>query len=161
MCIKITSHSEEETKNIASKLAKYLDEGDLLLLSGDLGSGKTVFVKGIVSSLTGNNHDPVISPTFTLINEYRLLKKVYHIDLYRIDSIEELEDLGIDELINDQALTIIEWADKFLDFFISFPHISIQIEHSNSNSRNISISASESQKKLKIKNIKFLTQIPY
>ena len=108
------SHSPEETFDFGSGLAVSLKKGAVLALSGDLGAGKTHLVKGIAKGL-GIDAD-VTSPTFTLIHEYtggRL--PLYHIDLYRLDEAEEALKIGLDEYLESDGVTVIEWADKFAE----------------------------------------------
>ncbi len=107
----VISHSPEETWGLASKLAPVLSKGDFINLSGDLGAGKTVFTKGLAAGL--GIIEPVTSPTFTIIKEYgegRL--PLYHFDVYRLFSPDELEELGFDEYFYGDGLTVIEWGDK-------------------------------------------------
>jgi tRNA threonylcarbamoyladenosine biosynthesis protein TsaE len=108
----ITSHSPEETFDCARQYAATLQRGEVIALCGELGAGKTQFVKGLARGL-GNDAD-VTSPTFTLIHEYsggRL--PLFHIDLYRLDSLEETLRIGIDDYLHGEGVTVIEWADKF------------------------------------------------
>lgn len=105
----ITS-SELETIDEGARLAARLRPGSVVLLSGDLGAGKTVFVRGLAKGL-GLDTDSVISPTFTLVQEYRGPSTLYHVDLYRI-SPTEAEDLGLEELMSPESIVAIEWADK-------------------------------------------------
>jgi len=89
----------------------------LVLLRGDLGAGKTTLVKGIVQAFEAASEDEVTSPTFTLIHEYRGPKaSLYHIDLYRVDTQRELDTLGLDDLIGEDNLVLIEWGEKFPRF---------------------------------------------
>jgi tRNA threonylcarbamoyladenosine biosynthesis protein TsaE len=107
----ITSESEEETAAIARRLAPTLSAGDAVLLYGDLGAGKTAFVRGLAEGL---RIDPaqVTSPTFTLVNEYRGGRlTLVHADLYRLDDAREIDDLGLDEIAATGVLAI-EWAEK-------------------------------------------------
>ena len=107
----ITTHSEEETAAVGRELAATLSAGDALLLYGDLGTGKTAFVRGLAEGL-GLHRDEVSSPTFMLIQEYRGGRlPLFHVDLYRIDDPRELDDLGLDEIAVDGVLAI-EWAEK-------------------------------------------------
>ena len=108
----IISHTPQETFDLGYKLASQLTPGTVLALSGDLGAGKTQFSKGVAAGLqTGAE---VTSPTFTLIHEYmggRL--PLFHIDLYRLESEDEVLGIGIDDYLQSSGVTIIEWADKF------------------------------------------------
>ncbi len=107
----ITTQSEEETAAIGREVASTLSAGDVLLLYGDLGAGKTAFVRGLAEGL-GIRRDEVSSPTFTLIQEYRGGRlPLFHVDLYRIDDPREFDELGLDEIAEDGVLAI-EWADK-------------------------------------------------
>jgi tRNA threonylcarbamoyladenosine biosynthesis protein TsaE len=110
-----TTNSAEETIDLGRKLATDLRPPKLVLLRGDLGAGKTTMVKGIAEAFHAASQEDVTSPTFTLIHEYRAPEiSVYHIDLYRIDTLRELETLGLDELINDERnVVLIEWGEKF------------------------------------------------
>ena len=106
------SESPDETRLIASEFARNLPAGTVLSLVGDLGAGKTEFVKGLAIGLGVENE--VTSPTFTLIHEYRGPQvTLYHIDLYRVDTPRQLETLGLDDLIADNAILLIEWGEKF------------------------------------------------
>ena len=107
----ITTHSESETAAAGRALAATLDAGSLVLLYGDLGAGKTAFVRGLAEGL-GVHRDEVSSPTFTLIQEYRGGRvTLLHADLYRLDDAREIEELGLDEQ-GEQAVVAIEWAEK-------------------------------------------------
>lgn len=109
------THSAEETIELGRKLAPELAPLRLVLLRGDLGTGKTTLVKGIAEGLKAAQQEEVTSPTFTLIHEYRGPEtNVFHIDLYRIEKRRELDTLGIDELLTqDHNLLLIEWGEKF------------------------------------------------
>jgi tRNA threonylcarbamoyladenosine biosynthesis protein TsaE len=105
------TRSEEETMAVARQLAASLGAGDVLLLSGDLGAGKTAFVRGLAQGL-GINEDEVTSPTFTLVHEYRGGRlTLYHVDLYRLDR-AATDDLGLDELGVADGVLAIEWPDR-------------------------------------------------
>ncbi|HYF47286.1 MAG TPA: tRNA (adenosine(37)-N6)-threonylcarbamoyltransferase complex ATPase subunit type 1 TsaE [Acidimicrobiales bacterium] len=103
--------SVEETQALAARLAELTTAGDLVVLLGDLGAGKTAFVKGLTAAL--GSPDPVTSPTFTIAQRYtggRLT--VHHLDAYRLSGPEEATDLALDELLDDRAVTVIEWGDR-------------------------------------------------
>jgi len=110
----ITTHSAEETIAFGRTLAQLLTPPKLVLLRGDLGAGKTTLVKGIAAAFQAAAEEDVTSPTFTLVHEYRgPHANLYHIDLYRIDTLRELETLGLDDLRSDNSLLLIEWGEKF------------------------------------------------
>ena len=110
--MKIISHSPQETLRLGKSLGRSLLPGDIILLFGDLGAGKTHLTQGICNGLGLDNDAYIRSPTFTLINEYSGRLPIYHIDLYRIDSQEEIYSLGLEEILFNQKITIIEWAEK-------------------------------------------------
>jgi len=111
------TRSAEETIALGRSLADMLAPPKLVLLRGDLGAGKTTLVKGIADAFQAASADDVTSPTFTLVHEYRGPKVIlYHIDLYRIDSLRQLETLGLDDLIADNSILLIEWGEKFARF---------------------------------------------
>src|SRR5450759_2272599 len=105
------TNSESETADAGRRLAATLRAGSVVLLYGDLGAGKTAFVRGLADGL-GVSRDEVRSPTFTLVQEYRGGRvPLFHVDLYRLDDWREIEDLGLDEIAVDGVLAI-EWAEK-------------------------------------------------
>ena len=108
----LSSGSEEETFRIGAVIGGLLHARDFVALSGELGAGKTHLTKGLVAGLEFENPDEVNSPTFVLINEYPARLHVYHIDAYRLHSGEELFSLGIEEMLEKQAVIILEWADR-------------------------------------------------
>ncbi len=107
---RVITHSDDQTVELARSVARRLRAGDVLLLVGDLGAGKTTFVRGLALGL-GLDPDSVSSPTFTLIQEYRGHPTLYHVDLYRLEG-AEIDDLGLDELAAGDAIVAIEWAEK-------------------------------------------------
>ncbi len=113
-----TTHSGADTIDVGRKLARLLKPPQLLLLRGDLGTGKTTLVKGIAQALDAAEPDEVTSPTFTLLHEYDGAQdgkpiKLYHLDVYRLEGERQLETLGLDELLTPNALVFVEWGDKF------------------------------------------------
>jgi len=112
MEMKKISNSPEETLRLGKSLGSSLGAGDIVLLFGDLGAGKTNFTQGICNGLEMDKNSYVRSPTFTLINEYPGRLPIYHIDLYRIETQEDIYSLGLEEILFDQGVTIIEWAEK-------------------------------------------------
>jgi tRNA threonylcarbamoyladenosine biosynthesis protein TsaE len=125
----IVSHSEEDTCGIAQKIALLFRPGDLIVLDGDLGAGKTYFVKGFSAGFQAN--DPVSSPTFSIANFYRSAQSdLLHIDLYRIETFEQFADLGLSDYFN-QTITLIEWGKKFAEYFEDYFLISFEIKEDN------------------------------
>ena len=132
--------SEVETGAVGSELATTLARGDVVLLIGDLGAGKTAFVRGLAEGL-GIASDQVSSPTFTLVQEYRAGRvPLVHVDLYRLDDPREIDDLGLDEIAGEAVLAI-EWAEKH-------PRpprdaIRVLLEHAGDTERRITIESPE------------------
>ena len=132
------THSEAETARVGFELAPLLPAASVLLLFGDLGAGKTAFVRGLAEAL-GVDRDQVSSPTFTLVQEYRGGRLVlFHADLYRLDDPREIDDLGLDEIAAGGVLAI-EWAEKM-------PRppdnaIRVSLEHTGETERTITIEA--------------------
>jgi tRNA threonylcarbamoyladenosine biosynthesis protein TsaE len=107
--MEICSRSAEETRALGVRLAGLLGCGDVVVLSGDLGAGKTVLAKGIASGLGVT--EPVVSPTFTIVREYQGHVPLQHLDVYRLDHLQEVIDLGLDELLDGHAVTLVEWGE--------------------------------------------------
>ena len=136
----ITTSSAEETIAFGRTLSQLLAPPKLVLLRGDLGAGKTTLVKGIASAFQAAAEEDVTSPTFTLVHEYRGPKaNLYHIDLYRIDTLRELETLGLDDLGSDNSLLLIEWGEKFRGL-VAERDLEILLEREGENRRRIRIS---------------------
>jgi tRNA threonylcarbamoyladenosine biosynthesis protein TsaE len=113
-----TTQSGADTIEVGRKLVRLLNPPQLLLLRGELGTGKTTLVKGIAQALDAAEPDEVTSPTFTLVHEYEGERdgrpiKLYHLDVYRLESERQLETLGLDDLLTPDALVLVEWGDKF------------------------------------------------
>jgi tRNA threonylcarbamoyladenosine biosynthesis protein TsaE len=113
-----TTHSGADTVEVGRQLARLLAPPQLLILRGDLGTGKTTLVKGIAQALDAAEPDEVTSPTFTLLHEYDgeldgRAMKLFHLDVYRLEGERQLETLGLDELLTPDALVLVEWGEKF------------------------------------------------
>jgi len=136
-----TTSSPEETIALGRDLAKSLAPPKLVLLRGDLGAGKTTLVKGIAEGFKAASQEDVTSPTFTLIHEYRgPVVNVYHIDLYRVDTPRQLETLGLDDLMGDNSVLLIEWGEKFARF-VRERDVEIALERAGENERRIRVNA--------------------
>lgn len=107
--IRVHTRSVEDTKNLAAAIAELAQPGDLLLLVGDLGAGKTTFTQGYAAAL--GISEPVTSPTFTLAREYHGRLLLHHLDVFRLDQISEVLDLGLPELLDSDGVILIEWGD--------------------------------------------------
>lgn len=135
----ITTHSADETIAFGRTLAEALAPPKLVLLRGDLGAGKTTLVKGIASAFEAASEEDVTSPTFTLVHEYRGPRaKLYHIDLYRIDTQRELETLALDDLRANDSILLIEWGEKF-PRFVRERDVEVTLERTGENERRIRI----------------------
>lgn len=107
--LSIVSNSLSDTREIGKKIGEFLNIGDIVCLSGDLGAGKTVLAKGLVEGL--GVLEQVTSPTFTIVNEYSGRCNIYHFDVYRVYDTEELLEMGFEEYIYGEGISIIEWAE--------------------------------------------------
>lgn len=134
------SASEQETINFGKKLAAHLKPSDVVALIGELGSGKTTFTKGIALGLGVKSADSIISPSFVLLREYKGQAPLYHFDLYRLDKIEQLEQLGYEEYFYGKGISIIEWAEK-AESFLPGNYLKIELFHKKLNERIIKVSA--------------------
>lgn len=130
------TNSEDETSAVGEQLARTLQPGDVVLLFGELGAGKTAFVRGLARGL-GGAPDDVSSPTFTLIQEYSGRITLYHVDLYRLEA-REIPDLGLEDLVLGDGVVAIEWADRW----VGRPGdaIEVTIEDEGEDARSIRIS---------------------
>lgn len=133
-----TSHSEDETKNFAFNLASKLNVGDIIVLSGDLGSGKTKFTEGFLKYF--NLENEISSPTFTIVNEYKNKDiNIYHFDVYRLEDSEEFYAIGGEEYFNS-GICIIEWGELIEDVLPNdYIHISFERDSSDDNTRILNI----------------------
>jgi tRNA threonylcarbamoyladenosine biosynthesis protein TsaE len=161
--IETVSHSAEETIELGRRLARRLGPPVLVLMSGDLGSGKTTLSKGIISGLGAAREEDVTSPTFTLVHLFHNSSpgagstgsplgtpgagstwspqgtKVYHVDLYRIEKAVDLESLGLEDALSEPAVVLVEWPDRF-SLRTDWPKVTVQLEHLEGDSRRITIS---------------------
>jgi len=134
----ILTQSAEETIRWGREFAKRLKAPVLVLLSGELGSGKTTLTKGVVSGLGAAGEDEVTSPTFTLVHVYGDAAKVYHADLYRIENFRDFETLGLEDVFAAPAIVILEWSERF-PLPSPWPQIRLRLEHLGGDARRITI----------------------
>jgi tRNA threonylcarbamoyladenosine biosynthesis protein TsaE len=118
----IISNSEEETENSGKELGEILERGQCIGLEGDLGSGKTVFVRGLAQGLKVDDSRLVDSPTYKIINTYEGKFILHHLDLYRLDSFDDILNIGLFDVINNSDITVIEWAEKISEMRIDYSY---------------------------------------
>jgi tRNA threonylcarbamoyladenosine biosynthesis protein TsaE len=128
------SHSEAQTRRLGARLAPLLLPGDVLALVGDLGSGKTRWVQGVGEGLGVT--DPVVSPTFTLVNEYQGRCPVYHIDLYRLASASETATFGLEDYLYGYGITLIEWADR-AEHLLPAEYLTVELHYLEETKRRV------------------------
>ncbi len=134
----IITHSSEETTNWGREFAKRLKPPVLVLLTGDLGTGKTTLTKGLVSGLGAAAEDDVTSPTFTLVHVYGKAAKIYHADLYRIETFHDFETLGMEDMFASPSVVILEWSERF-PLPSPWPQVRLRLEHLGGDSRRITV----------------------
>ena len=132
----IETHSSEETIARGREIGAGLKQPVLVLLSGDLGAGKTTLAKGIAAGAGAAKEDDVTSPTFTLVHKYDGRTRVYHVDLYRVGDFHDLETLGLEDIFSEKAIVIVEWPDR-LKLRTNWPVVSIGLEHVSDDVRKI------------------------
>jgi len=144
--IKLTSYSEAETKKIGRRIGALLKSGDVVALVGELGAGKTTFVKGLVKGLgVPLKEKDVTSPTFTLVHEYEGREKVFHMDWYRLGSLRRSDQALCEECFDSDAVTVVEWADR--DESILPKHcLRVELKHKDVHTRRIEISSNENSR---------------
>ena len=132
-----TSNSVDDTKTIGYRLGKILRPGSVVGLYGELGSGKTIFVKGIARAFGIDERD-IMSASFTIIAEYKTVPPFYHIDLYRIEKESELEELGLWDYLGNDSVSVIEWAEK-VEQALPDDTISVRLKSTGETMREITI----------------------
>jgi tRNA threonylcarbamoyladenosine biosynthesis protein TsaE len=132
------THSAEETLARGRELTGSIRAPLLLLLSGELGAGKTTLAKGIISGLGVAHEEQITSPSFTLVHQFSGAVKVYHVDLYRIEGFHDLETLGLEDLFAEPAIVLVEWPQK-LTFETGWPSVRISLSHEGEEVRRIRI----------------------
>ena len=144
MVEEVITRSAEETIVWGRQLAERLRPPLLLLLTGELGSGKTTLTKGIVAGLHAASEEEVTSPTFALVHEYGTPTKIFHGDLYRIESFHDFETLGLEEVFTTPTIVILEWSEKF-PLKVPWPQWRLRLEHLGGDSRRITLDAGTSE----------------
>ena len=140
-CNEFISRSAEETIEKGRELARQLKPPVVVLLSGELGSGKTTLTKGIVSGLGAASEEEVTSPSFTLVHVFHDHCKVYHVDLYRVEDFHDLETLALEDVLAESAVVVVEWSERF-SLRTDWPAVHVHLEHLGGDSRRITISDS-------------------
>ena len=137
----IITHSAEQTRALGKKLGQRLEQGLVIGLNGDLGSGKTCFVQGLARGLAVSVDYDITSPTYTLINEYPGRLPLYHVDLYRLDAPVDSAALGLDEILYDNVVVAVEWADRLSPRDWPPVYISLDFAIESDHNRRIHINA--------------------
>lgn len=136
----VVTNSAKETESLGERLAPFLKPGDVLALTGELGSGKTTFTKGIAKGLEVARCEYVNSPSFVLVKEYKGRINLYHLDLYRLDKLYEIEYIGLQEYLDGDGIVVIEWAEK-LDRLLPKEYLAIFIDIIDKDKRGFSFKA--------------------
>lgn len=136
--MKTITRSEEETITLGEKVAKRLKPGDLVALSGELGAGKTTFVKGIAKGLGVKNYRYVNSPSFVLVREYRGRIPLFHFDIYRLDSLKDIEDIGYEEYLGRKGVVVIEWSNR-MSRILPGRHIAVMLKILSPDKRTVTV----------------------
>ncbi len=134
------TNSPEQTEEIGEKLAKNLKNGSVVAMYGDLGAGKTAFTRGMARGLGLKSR--VNSPTFTIVNEYIGERNLFHFDMYRLGSSDELFDIGWEDYLNREGICVVEWSENVSDAFDG-SEIEVNIEKLSENERKITIKGVE------------------
>ena len=140
--VTLTTYNPEQTQAIGRLLGAQACAGDVFLLSGDLGAGKTCLTQGILWGLGGEEY--ARSPTFVIVCEYPARLTLYHMDLYRLDNIDEIIDLGLDDYFLGEGVCVVEWAEKGLGAFIG-EHLTVRIEEIGEETRRLAFEATSSK----------------
>ena len=133
-----TTANAEETIKLGEKIARRLKPGDLVALSGELGAGKTTLVKGIAKGLGVKNYRYVNSPSFVLVKEYKGKIPLFHFDIYRLNNLKDIEDIGYEDYLARDGVVVIEWSSK-MDRILPKRHLDVALKIKNPNERTISV----------------------
>jgi len=136
----VSTFSPEETQIIGRKIGEFIKSATVIALTGDLGTGKTVFVQGLARGLAVPDGYYITSPSYTLINEYPGRLPLYHVDLYRIGNMDDIEDIGLLDILDGDKVVAIEWADRMKEN-LPFDHVAINFEFNDTESRKIAFTS--------------------
>jgi tRNA threonylcarbamoyladenosine biosynthesis protein TsaE len=136
--LEFETHSDAETRTLGRQVAKLLPDHGVVLLIGELGSGKTTLAKGIVEGRGVASAEDVSSPTFTLIHEYGEPVGIYHIDLYRLNTLDEARRLGVEDVFDQPALVLVEWGERFPEL-LPRHRVEIRLSHKGEETRSVQI----------------------
>lgn len=139
MELDITSESPEQTIELGRTIGQQLKGGEIIAVCGPLGSGKTHLIKGIAAGTGAQDRKRVTSPTFVIVNEYKGGLDIYHVDAYRLNSLDEFEMIGFDDFCYPGSVVLIEWADKIEAALQTMDYIRIEINHAGKTKRKIHI----------------------
>ena len=132
--------SVEETVGLGRRLGEILQPGDVVALNGELGAGKTYFVKGIAGGLGVTDTREVRSPTFVLVSEYEGRLRLYHVDAYRLKGADDLETLGSRDFVFGEGVTVVEWADR-VEGSLPAERLTVRLEHVDATTRRMNFEA--------------------
>ena len=136
--IGLVTRSSDETRKAAAALAELLLPGDVVSLTGELGAGKTAFVQGAARSLGVDG--PVVSPTFVLVREYRGDMPIYHVDVYRLDRLQDVHDLGFEDMLDPSGIVFVEWGDA-IEALLPDSHLRVELTADDEDTRTVTVSA--------------------
>jgi len=136
MALEMTTDGPEETQSVGKRIGELARPGDVVLLMGDLGSGKTCLTQGIAWGLGIKEH--ALSPTFVIMREMHGRLPLYHVDLYRLDRLEETQDLGLDDYFYGHGVSVVEWAEKAMSLMPS-EHLLVEIEYFSDTGRRLTL----------------------
>ena len=132
--IQLVTRAVDETRKTAAAMADLLAPGDVVSLAGDLGAGKTAFVQGAAAALGVT--DPVASPTFVLVREYRGTVPLYHLDVYRLEALQEVLDLGFEDLLDPRGIVFVEWGDA-IEALLPDAHLRVELRVEDDDTRRM------------------------
>ena len=136
--IDLVTQGPDQTRDAAAALAELLAPGDVVNLTGELGAGKTAFVQGAARALGVDG--PVVSPTFVLVREYRGQMPIYHVDVYRLDRLQEVHDLGFEDLLDPAGVVFVEWGDA-VEALLPDNHLRVELGTEGEDTRRLRVSA--------------------